>query len=188
MFLLWMGDYVLSSLWLDLLYCVCMWWDLIELLSNSIIINCKLIFWYLVISFSEFYVPKVCGTVILDLSLNNYHVIICNTHELWYLQVSSATSLIFMTNMQDGPSWLRRSVTHSVIAEISNWLIVKFLNFVFFLDGTDLFTRGIDIQAVNVVIKSDFPKNSETYLHGVCITDLWSCLLTYILFLLFHLW
>ena len=138
------------------------------------------------ISFSEFYVPKVCGTVILDLSLNNYHVIICNTHELWYLQVSSATSLIFITNMQDGPSWLRRSVTLSVTveqvsfatslifmtnmqdrlswlrrsvtlsitAEISNWLIVKFLNFVFFLDGTDLFTRGIDIQAVNVVCVS----------------------------------
>ncbi|XP_027772669.1 DEAD-box ATP-dependent RNA helicase 8-like [Solanum pennellii] len=30
-----------------------------------------------------------------------------------------------------------------------------------------LFTRGIDIQAVNVVINSDFPKNSETYLHRV---------------------
>ncbi|KAJ8573224.1 hypothetical protein K7X08_009735 [Anisodus acutangulus] len=32
---------------------------------------------------------------------------------------------------------------------------------------TDLFTRGIDIQAVNVVINIDFPKNSETYLHRV---------------------
>lgn len=32
----------------------------------------------------------------------------------------------------------------------------------------DLFTRGIDIQAVNVVINFDFPKNSETYLHRVC--------------------
>ena len=31
----------------------------------------------------------------------------------------------------------------------------------------DLFTRGIDIQAVNVVINFDFPKNSETYLHRV---------------------
>ncbi|XP_027769567.1 ATP-dependent RNA helicase DRS1-like [Solanum pennellii] len=31
----------------------------------------------------------------------------------------------------------------------------------------DLFTRGIDIEAVNVVINSDFPKNSETYLHRV---------------------
>mmetsp|Transcript_17768 Transcript_17768/g.53509 ORF Transcript_17768/g.53509 Transcript_17768/m.53509 type:complete len:411 (-) Transcript_17768:1292-2524(-) len=32
---------------------------------------------------------------------------------------------------------------------------------------SDLFTRGIDIQAVNVVINFDFPKNSETYLHRV---------------------
>ncbi|KVH90108.1 hypothetical protein Ccrd_007914, partial [Cynara cardunculus var. scolymus] len=28
---------------------------------------------------------------------------------------------------------------------------------------TDLFTRGIDIQAVNVVINFDFPRNAETY-------------------------
>jgi ATP-dependent RNA helicase DDX6/DHH1 len=32
---------------------------------------------------------------------------------------------------------------------------------------TDLFTRGIDIQSVNVVINFDFPKNSETYLHRI---------------------
>ncbi|KAK4344923.1 hypothetical protein RND71_035099 [Anisodus tanguticus] len=31
----------------------------------------------------------------------------------------------------------------------------------------NLFTRGIDIQAVNVVVNFDFPKNSETYLHRV---------------------
>eukprot|EP00884_Botryococcus_braunii_P002686 jgi/Botrbrau1/12418/Bobra.0229s0014.1 len=35
------------------------------------------------------------------------------------------------------------------------------------LVSSDLFTRGIDIQAVNVVINFDFPKNSETYLHRV---------------------
>jgi ATP-dependent RNA helicase DDX6/DHH1 len=28
-------------------------------------------------------------------------------------------------------------------------------------------TRGIDIQAVNVVINFDFPKNAETYLHRI---------------------
>lgn len=42
---------------------------------------------------------------------------------------------------------------------------------------TDLFTRGIDIQAVNVVINFDFPKLGETYLHrigrsGKCIACL----------------
>ena len=32
---------------------------------------------------------------------------------------------------------------------------------------TDLFTRGIDIQQVNVVINFDFPSFSETYLHRI---------------------
>ena len=30
-----------------------------------------------------------------------------------------------------------------------------------------MLTRGIDIQAVNVVINFDFPKTSETYLHRI---------------------
>lgn len=32
---------------------------------------------------------------------------------------------------------------------------------------SDLFTRGIDVQAVNVVINFDFPRMSETYLHRI---------------------
>jgi ATP-dependent RNA helicase DDX6/DHH1 len=32
---------------------------------------------------------------------------------------------------------------------------------------SDLFTRGIDVQSVNVVINFDFPKTSETYLHRI---------------------
>ncbi|KAI6185708.1 Helicase protein [Aphelenchoides besseyi] len=32
---------------------------------------------------------------------------------------------------------------------------------------SDLLSRGIDIQAVNVVINFDFPHNSETYLHRI---------------------
>lgn len=32
---------------------------------------------------------------------------------------------------------------------------------------SDLFTRGIDIPSVNVVINFDFPKHSETYLHRI---------------------
>jgi len=35
------------------------------------------------------------------------------------------------------------------------------------LVSSDLFTRGIDIQSVNLVINFDFPKNSETYLHRI---------------------
>eukprot|EP01130_Rhizamoeba_saxonica_P017822 TRINITY_DN8737_c0_g2_i1.p1 TRINITY_DN8737_c0_g2~~TRINITY_DN8737_c0_g2_i1.p1 ORF type:complete len:415 (-),score=88.98 TRINITY_DN8737_c0_g2_i1:49-1293(-) len=35
------------------------------------------------------------------------------------------------------------------------------------LVSSDLFARGIDIPAVNVVINFDFPKNSETYLHRI---------------------
>lgn len=32
---------------------------------------------------------------------------------------------------------------------------------------TDLFTRGIDVQSVNVVVNFDFPSNAETYLHRI---------------------
>jgi len=35
------------------------------------------------------------------------------------------------------------------------------------LVSSDLFTRGIDIQSVNVVINFDFPRYSETYLHRI---------------------
>ncbi|CDJ30776.1 ATP-dependent RNA helicase, putative [Eimeria mitis] len=35
------------------------------------------------------------------------------------------------------------------------------------LVSSDLFTRGIDIQSVNVVINFDFPQHSETYLHRI---------------------
>jgi len=35
------------------------------------------------------------------------------------------------------------------------------------LVSSDLFTRGIDIPTVNVVINFDFPKHSENYLHRI---------------------
>jgi ATP-dependent RNA helicase DDX6/DHH1 len=38
---------------------------------------------------------------------------------------------------------------------------------IIFCNSTDLFTRGIDIQAVNVVLNFDFPKTAETYLHRI---------------------
>ena len=34
---------------------------------------------------------------------------------------------------------------------------------------SDLLTRGIDIQAVNVVINFDFPRTAESYLHRMCV-------------------
>ena len=50
----------------------------------------------------------------------------------------------------------RNKVFHSFRRNIARCLV-----------STDLFTRGIDIQSVNVVINFDFPKNSETYLHRI---------------------
>ena len=35
------------------------------------------------------------------------------------------------------------------------------------LVSSDLCTRGIDIQTVNLVVNFDFPKNAETYLHRI---------------------
>lgn len=46
-------------------------------------------------------------------------------------------------------------------------ICILFSDIVSFHVLADLFTRGIDIQAVNVVINFDFPKNAETYLHRV---------------------
>lgn len=43
----------------------------------------------------------------------------------------------------------------------------KAISLCFYFQLIDLFTRGIDIQSVNVVINFDFPKNSETYLHRI---------------------
>ncbi|VDM66317.1 unnamed protein product [Strongylus vulgaris] len=39
---------------------------------------------------------------------------------------------------------------------------------------SDLLTRGIDIQAVNVVINFDFPRNAETYLHRIGRVSIYS--------------
>lgn len=33
--------------------------------------------------------------------------------------------------------------------------------------SSDLFTRGIDVPTINVVINFDFPSSAETYLHRV---------------------
>ncbi len=50
---------------------------------------------------------------------------------------------------------------------VQAWLLPKKAAHIALLALADLFTRGIDIQSVNVVINFDFPKNAETYLHRV---------------------
>ena len=50
----------------------------------------------------------------------------------------------------------RNKVFHDFRAGVSRNLVCS-----------DLLTRGIDIQAVNVVVNFDFPKNAETYLHRI---------------------
>ena len=63
----------------------------------------------------------------------------------------------------------------SVTAQQGTWLhqVRNFWRYFCFIPPrpnffpSDLFTRGIDIQSVNVVINFDFPKNSETYLHRI---------------------
>lgn len=66
--------------------------------------------------------------------------------------------------------------SHQVSSSINNLFFLKihygfFFSYekflLLFLYNPDLFTRGIDIQSVNVVINFDFPKNSETYLHRI---------------------
>lgn len=49
----------------------------------------------------------------------------------------------------------------------SHCVLKKLFHYFTPIQSSDLFTRGIDIQAVNVVINFDFPKHAETYLHRI---------------------
>ena len=63
---------------------------------------------------------------------------------------------------------LSLSFKFSKIVLVSRALLYAFLtDRLVFVGFSDLFTRGIDIQAVNVVINFDFPKHAETYLHRI---------------------
>lgn len=53
----------------------------------------------------------------------------------------------------------------NIVVKSSNYFHFETFDTIFF--HTDLFTRGIDVQAVNVVINFDFPKMAETYLHRI---------------------
>jgi ATP-dependent RNA helicase DDX6/DHH1 len=60
-------------------------------------------------------------------------------------------------------------VSDKILFETLTLLVVLtlFPPYLFSPPLSDLLTRGIDIQAVNVVINFDFPKNAETYLHRI---------------------
>jgi len=59
----------------------------------------------------------------------------------------------------------RNLVCSGNIVKSSIYFHLDSFNTIYFL--IDLFTRGIDVQAVNVVINFDFPKMAETYLHRI---------------------
>jgi ATP-dependent RNA helicase DDX6/DHH1 len=63
----------------------------------------------------------------------------------------------------------RNGVCRNLVCSGASLLLFSFILFPFRIltHPLDLLTRGIDIQAVNVVINFDFPKNSETYLHRI---------------------
>lgn len=54
-----------------------------------------------------------------------------------------------------------------MLADASFPRVIRSNSDFYFCHISDLFTRGIDIQSVNVVINFDFPRNAETYLHRI---------------------
>jgi ATP-dependent RNA helicase DDX6/DHH1 len=86
----------------------------------------------------------------------NQSIIFCNSHTRVELLAKKITELGFScyyihSKMQQED---RNKVFHAFREGTVRNLVCS-----------DLFTRGIDIQSVNVVINFDFPKTSETYLH-----------------------
>jgi len=86
----------------------------------------------------------------------NQSIIFCNSHTRVELLAKKITELGFScyyihSKMQQED---RNKVFHAFRQGTVRNLVCS-----------DLFTRGIDIQSVNVVINFDFPKTSETYLH-----------------------
>ncbi|XP_049366122.1 DEAD-box ATP-dependent RNA helicase 8-like isoform X2 [Solanum verrucosum] len=103
-------------------------------------------------------VLKDCSMLVMDELQINQSIIFCNSVNRVELLAKKITELgyscfyIHAKMLQDH----RNRVFHDFRNGACRNLVC-----------TDLFTRGIDIQAVNVVINFDFPKNSETYLHRV---------------------
>ncbi|CAG0885338.1 unnamed protein product [Cyprideis torosa] len=106
-----------------------------------------------------------CKTLILDEADKllsqlriNQSIIFCNSTQRVELLAKKITELGYScyyihARMQQAH---RNRVFHDFRAGLCRNLVCS-----------DLLTRGIDIQAVNVVINFDFPKMSETYLHRI---------------------
>ncbi len=79
---------------------------------------------------------------------------------------------MFSTTSETGSAgtlFVQVSVVYNIVSYLFFFVQLHkvFLTLWIYALETDLFTRGIDIQAVNVVINFDFPKNAETYLHRI---------------------
>ena len=83
----------------------------------------------------------------------------------WYEIFFHTSFLVYKANHCQLYSWQWMLYSLYLCMYIHMFIDVPFFSWA---ESADLFTRGIDIQAVNVVINFDFPKNSETYLHRVC--------------------
>ena len=88
----------------------------------------------------------------------NQAIIFCNTAQRVELLAKKVTELGYSCYYIHArmPQQYRNRVFHDFRAGHCRNLVC-----------TDLFTRGIDIPSVNVVINFDFPKYAETYLHRI---------------------
>jgi len=97
------------------------------------------------------------NTIFARLTINQC-IIFCNSVsrvELLAQKISQAGySCMYIHSKMEQP--LRNSVFHDFRAGNSRILVCS-----------DLFNRGIDIPAVNVVVNFDFPSTAETYLHRI---------------------
>ncbi|KAI0513911.1 hypothetical protein KFK09_009943 [Dendrobium nobile] len=91
----------------------------------------------------------------------NQSIIFCNSVNRVELLAKKITELGFSCFYIHAKMLQDHRIVYSMTSAMVHAEILSFLL------PSDLFTHGIDIQAVNVVINFDFPKNSETYLHRV---------------------
>ncbi|VDD81855.1 unnamed protein product [Mesocestoides corti] len=105
----------------------------------------------------EKYKVHCLNTLFSKLQINQA-IIFCNTAQRVELLAKKVTELGYSCYYIHArmPQHYRNRVFHDFRAGHCRNLVC-----------TDLFTRGIDIPSVNVVINFDFPKYAETYLHRI---------------------